>query len=152
MSYHNNNSYNAGYQQGGYAQNNYNQPQHHQEPEYDDYYAQPNASAQWDSRSTKSSNTVHSYASQHNTKQPYSEQPPMPTPYQANPVVDYPPTTRVQFPGGFGGPQRTMTEASGFSSARDKLMKRRVSTDSRIDPLEPLGIHFFRPPICWLIY
>ncbi|KAG8801967.1 Chitin synthase, class 2 [Serendipita sp. 398] len=132
MSYYNNNShggnyggnYNAGYDQNQYGQ----QPPHHQDAEYDDYYTQNNNSTQWDSRSTKSSHTAHSNYSNQPFNKPYEQQPPMPAPYQPNPVIDYPPApqTRVQFPGGFGGPQRMQTnDSAGFSSARDKLMKRR---------------------------
>jgi hypothetical protein len=135
MTYYNgnNNTHGGNYNNNnGYSQNSYGQ---HQEAEFDDYYSQNNASTQWDSRSAKSSHTMHSnYSSQPFTK----EQPPMPAPYgsnpvvdyppTANPVVDYPPTHRVQFPGGFAGPQRSHTgDTAGFSSAREKLMKRRVS-------------------------
>jgi hypothetical protein len=123
MSYYNN--------QNSYAVNPYGQhappaPQHH-EVDLDDYYGHNNASSQWDSRSAKSSHTMHSNYSTQPINKPYEQQPPMPAPYQQNQTIDYPPTHRVQFPGGFGGPQRTYTqESAGFSSAREKLMKRRV--------------------------
>jgi hypothetical protein len=129
MSYYNNgnqNNYGGGYN-GGYP----HQPQQQsyaQQPEsdFDDYYTHNNSSTQWDSRSTKSSHTAHSNYSTVPMNKPY-QQPPMPAPYQQPAVVDYPPTHRVQFPGNFGGPQRTYTgESGGFSTARDKLLKRRV--------------------------
>lgn len=126
MSYYNNgnsNNYGGGYN-GGYGQ----QQPHPQQPEgdFDDYYTHNNTSNQWDSRSTKSSHTAHSNYSTVPINKPYGQQPPMPAPYQQPAVVDYPPTHRVQFPGGFGAPQRTFTgESGGFSTARDKLLKRR---------------------------
>lgn len=126
MSYYNQNSYGN----ANSYNNNYHQQSpaaQHQEADFDDYYTQGNASNQWDNRSAKSSHTVHSnYSTQPINKGGFENQPPMPAPYQPNPVVDYPPTHRVQFPGNFGGPQRTYTqESAGFSSAREKLMKRR---------------------------
>lgn len=129
MSYYNNgnqNNYGGGYNAGGYGQQAPQQQQ--QESDFDDYYTHNNTSNQWDSRSAKSSHTMHSNYSTMPMNKPYEEQPPMPAPYQQpNPVVDYPPTHRVQFPGGFGGPQRTHTgESGGFSTAREKLLKRRV--------------------------
>jgi chitin synthase len=124
MSYYSNNQNN--YAANPYAQHAPPPPQQHEEVDLDDYYGQNNASSQWDSRSAKSSHTMHSNYSTQPINKPYEQQPPMPAPYQQNQIVDYPPTHRVQFPGGFGGPQRTYTESSGFSSAREKLMKRRV--------------------------
>lgn len=112
-------NYNNGYgqQTNGY----YGQQQQQETHEFDDYYTQNNASTQWDSRSAKSSHTVHSNYSSQPINKPYEQPPPMP-------VVDYPPTHRVQFPGGFGGPQRQHTsDSAGFHSAREKLMRRRVS-------------------------
>lgn len=137
MSYYNNGNpsnygggYNAGYgqqpQQQSYAQP-YAQQQQQQESDFDDYYTHNTPAAQWDSRSAKSSHTMHSNYSTTPMNKPYEQQPPMPAPYQQSPVVDYPPTHRVQFPGNFGGPQRQYTgESAGFSTARDKLLKRRV--------------------------
>jgi hypothetical protein len=132
MSYYNNgnsNNYAGGYN-GGYGQQpQQQQQQHFQQPEsdFDDYYTHNNASNQWDSRSTKSSHTAHSNYSTVPMNKPYQQQPPMPAPYQQPAVVDYPPTHQVQFPGRFGGPPRTYTgESGGFSTARDKLLKRRV--------------------------
>ena len=105
--------------------------QHHEEVDLDDYYGHNNASSQWDSRSAKSSHTMHSNYSTQPINKPYEQQPPMPAPYQQNQIVDYPPTQRVQFPGGYGGPQRQYTqESAGFHSAREKLMKRRVRRQS----------------------
>ncbi|PVF97979.1 hypothetical protein CPB86DRAFT_759334 [Serendipita vermifera] len=114
MAYYNNNgnsnTYNGNYNNNnnGYSQNSYGQ-----EADYDDYYTQNNASTQWDSRSAKSSHTMHSnYSTQPFTK----EQPPMPAPYGSNPVVDYPPAQN---------PRSHTADTAGFSSAREKLMKRR---------------------------
>lgn len=137
MSYYNQNSYGN----ANSYNNNYHQQSpaaHHQEADFDDYYTQGNASTQWDNRSAKSSHTVHSnYSTQPiNNKGVFEQQPPMPAPYQPSPVVDYPPTHRVQFPGNFGGPQRTYTqESAGFSSAREKLMKRRVRSPACAPPI-----------------
>lgn len=89
----------------------------------DDYYNNNN----WDSRSAKSYNTQHSaYSTQHLNPQ-YNNAPPVPQMPYAQQVIDYPPMQQPQVR--FGAPyDRAPSVASGFSSARDKLMKRRVST------------------------
>jgi hypothetical protein len=85
----------------------------------------------WDSRSAKSYNTQHSgYSTQHLNPQ-YNNAPPVPQlPYAqpyGQPVIDYPPMQQPQ--PRYGAPyDRAASIASGFTSARDKLMKRRVST------------------------
>jgi hypothetical protein len=91
----------------------------------DGYYNNNN----WDSRSAKSYNTQHSnYSSQHLNPQ-YNNAPPVPQLHFAQPVVDYPPMQQPKQP--FGGAyDRAGSIASGYTSARDKLMKRRVSADS----------------------
>jgi hypothetical protein len=92
-------------------------PQQDEEVDLDDI----NASGEWESRSTISSRT--NYSIQHIEK-PYE---PQAVPYQQNQIVDSPWTHKVQFPDGSGDLQRTGTqESSGFSSAREKLLKRRV--------------------------
>ena len=86
----------------------------------DDYYNNNN----WDSRSAKSYNTQHSnYSSQHLNPQ-YRNAPPVPQLTYAQP--DYPPMQPPQLPYG-GSYERAGSIASGYTSARDKLMKRRVS-------------------------
>ena len=88
----------------------------------DDYYNNNN----WDSRSAKSYNTQHSsYSTQHLNS--YNNAPPVPQMPYVQPVIDYPPMQPPQ--PRYGDPyNRAASIASGFSSARDKLMKRRVST------------------------
>ena len=89
----------------------------------DDYYNNNN----WDSRSAKSYNTQQSnYSSQHLNAQ-YHNAPPVPQLPYAQPAIDYPPMQLPQAP--YGAPyDRVGSIASGYTSARDKLMKRRVST------------------------
>jgi hypothetical protein len=105
----------------------------------DDYYNN------WDSRSAKSYNTQHSnYSTQYLNPQ-YTHAPPVPQLPYSQPVVDYPPMQPPQPQ--YGGPyNRAASIASGYSSARDKLMKRRVSADyirlllrSGETPSPPLG-------------
>src|SRR5258706_14817508 len=93
----------------------------------DDYYNNNNNNNNnWDSRSAKSYNTQHSsYSTQHLNS--YNNAPPVPQMHYAQPVLDYPPMQAPQ--PRFGDPyNRAASIASGFSSARDKLMKRPVST------------------------
>lgn len=88
----------------------------------DEYY-----NNNWDSRSAKSYNTQHSnYSTQHLAPH-YNNAPPVPQLPYAQPMIDYPPMQQPQLR--FGDQyNRAASIASGFSSARDKLMKRRVST------------------------
>lgn len=97
---------------------------YNQQFQNDDYY---NNNNNWDSRSAKSYNTQHSgYSTQH-LNPPYNNAPPVPQLPYAQPVIDYPPMQQPQVR--FGAAyDRAGSIASGFSSARDKLMKRRVST------------------------
>jgi hypothetical protein len=96
-------------------------PQQDEEFDLDD---DTNASGEWDSRSTKSSLTINSNYSTQHIEKPYEQQA---APYQQNQIVDPPRTRKVRFPDGFRDLQRTDAQgSSGFSSAREKLLSRRV--------------------------
>ena len=100
---------------------------HQQQFQNDEYYNNNN----WDSRSAKSFTTQHSnYSTQHLAPH-YNNAPPVPQLPYAQPMIDYPPMQQQQ--PRFGDPyNRAASIASGFSSARDKLMKRRVSAVCRV--------------------
>jgi hypothetical protein len=104
--------------------NNQNLPPAPQQDEEFDLDDDINASGKWGSRSTKSSLTINSNYSIQHIEKPYE---PQAAPYQQNQILDSPRTHKVRFPDGFGDLQRTDTQgSSGFSSAREKLLKRRV--------------------------
>jgi hypothetical protein len=121
------------------AQQPYQQP--YQQPQYQQPAYNSNAArstddhSDWDGRSTKSYQTYHSqtHLDPYNNKQyEMSQIPSVPT-LQYNPaggVVDYPPQQQYQtglgggLRPGMGGSQHSTT---GYSSAREKMMKRRVS-------------------------
>jgi hypothetical protein len=90
--------------------------------QHDDHYNNNNNNNNWDTRSAKSYNTQHSnYSAQHLNPQ-YNNAPPVPQLHYAQPAIDYPP---MQQPGMFN---RDPSIPTGYTSARDKLMNRRVST------------------------
>ena len=116
----------------------------------DDYYNNNNNN-NWDARSTKSYNTQHStYSTQHLNPQ-YNNAPPVPQMPYAQPVVDYPPVQQLQRPYG-GAYDRAGSIASGYTSARDKLMKRRVSTHIYICPLPASGERLHPAPAPSLLH
>lgn len=128
------------YQQPAYQQPAYQQPaqQPAQQPYYADAARSTDDHSDWDSRSTKSYQTYHSQTH----LDPYSKQyemsqiPAVPAlPYNPAPgVVDYPPQQPFQtglgggLRPGMGGSQYSNT---GYSTAREKMMRRRV----RIPPM-----------------
>lgn len=101
------------------------QQQQQQQPQGHDYYSQPQGFYQehdrWDEKSTKSYNSAYAGSQVHLNPGP-QEYPPVPTmPYQASyPPQNYPPEQQHR-------PQmlRAPGSNSGYSDAREKLMKRR---------------------------
>jgi hypothetical protein len=98
----------------------------HHMPLEDDLDDDHNETRQWDFSSIKSSHAI-TMPSMPPIDDAYEQL----AIYQQNLIVDYLPTCTPQFPHGFRGHQRTYTQSSaGFSSVREKLMKRRVRRQS----------------------
>ena len=117
--------------QPAYQQPDYQQPA--QQPYYSNAARSTDDHSDWDGRSTKSYQTYHSQSH----LDPYSKQyemsqvPAVPSlPYNPAPgIVDYPP--QQQYQTGLGGGLRpgmggSQYSSTGYSTAREKMMRRRV--------------------------